>query len=188
MIDKEEKNRWLSADFVAKEIGVSSMTIKRNCNTYNDFILFKQEEKNKYYIFRECISVLKYINNLRNKENLQHKDILQRLTKEGYKKYLSIDVTDNIQQESIQTTEQILLTADQVREIVAEELAKMEQDQVNKRDEQLMYLIREIQDMKKLILEEKQTRLEMSSSKEKQKNIKFSEVKKESWWRRIWNR
>ncbi|MFE7740060.1 DUF3967 domain-containing protein, partial [Bacillus cereus] len=95
---------------------------------------------------------------------------------------------DNIQQESIQTTEQILLTADQVREIVAEELAKMEQDQVNKRDEQLMYLIREIQDMKKLILEEKQTRLEMSSSKEKQKNIKFSEVKKESWWRRIWNR
>ncbi|MFE5804143.1 hypothetical protein ACFQ54_31025, partial [Bacillus thuringiensis] len=63
MIDKEEKNRWLSADFVAKEIGVSSMTIKRNCNTYNDFILFKQEEKNKYYIFRECISVLKYINN-----------------------------------------------------------------------------------------------------------------------------
>lgn len=62
------------------------MTIKRNCNTYNDFILFKQEEKNKYYIFRECVPILKYINNLRSKENLQHKDIFQRLTKEGYKK------------------------------------------------------------------------------------------------------
>lgn len=32
-----------------------------------------------------------------------------------------------------------------------------------------MYLIREIQDMKRLILEEKQTRLEVSSSKEEQK-------------------
>ncbi|MGN4605278.1 DUF3967 domain-containing protein [Bacillus multifaciens] len=188
MIDKEEKDRWLSADFVAKEIGVSSMTIKRNCNTYNDFVLFKQEEKNKYYIFRECVSVLKYINNLRSKENLQHKDILQRLTKEGYKKYLSIDVTDSIQRESTQTTEQIFLTADQVRNIVAEELSKIGQDQVGKRDEQLMHLIREIQDMKRLILEEKQTRLEISSSKEKQKNIKFSEAKKESWWQRIWNR
>ncbi|MGY6668795.1 DUF3967 domain-containing protein [Bacillus cereus] len=188
MVDQEEEKRWLSADLVAKEIGVSSMTIKRNCNTYNDFILFKQEEKNKYYIFRECVPILKYINNLRSKENLQHKDILQRLTKEGYKKYLSIDVTDNIQQESTQTTEQILLTADQVRKIVAEELTKKEQYQVGKRDEQLMYLIREIQDMKRLILEEKQTRLEVSSSKEEQKNIKFSEAKKESWWQRMWNR
>ncbi|MBL2346596.1 DUF3967 domain-containing protein, partial [Klebsiella pneumoniae] len=69
-----------------------------------------------------------------------------------------------------------------------EELTKKEQYQVGKRDEQLMYLIREIQDMKRLILEEKQTRLEVSSSKEEQKNIKFSEAKKESWWRRMWNR
>ncbi|MDA2242391.1 DUF3967 domain-containing protein [Bacillus cereus group sp. Bc222] len=188
MIDKEGENRWLTADFVAKEIGVSSMTIKRNCNTYKEFILFKQEEKNKYYIFRECVSVLKYINNLRSKENFQHKDILERLNREGYKKYLNIDITDSTQQESTQTTEQLLLTADQVREIIAEELSKIEQNQVSKRDEQLMYLIREIQDMKKLILEEKQTRLEINSSKEEQKNIKFSEAKKESWWRRMWNR
>ena len=109
------KKEWLSADDVAKQVGVSSMTIKRNCNTYEEFISFKQGEKNKYYIFCECVEVLKFINRLRNKKNLPHKEILEILNKEGFKKYLVVDGTEGVQKGvSKQTTEQDLFTADDV--------------------------------------------------------------------------
>ncbi|MEM5659874.1 hypothetical protein AAHB50_31590 [Bacillus toyonensis] len=88
MIREKHELIWLSAEDIAKQVGVSSMTIKRNCNTYEEFILFKQGEKNKYYISSECVDVLKFINKLRNKKNVPHKEILEVLDKEGFKNIL----------------------------------------------------------------------------------------------------
>lgn len=45
MIREKHELIWLSAEDIAKQVGVSSMTIKRNCNTYEEFILFKQGRK-----------------------------------------------------------------------------------------------------------------------------------------------
>ena len=45
MIREKHELIWLSADDIAKQVGVSSMTIKRNCNIYEEFILFKQGGK-----------------------------------------------------------------------------------------------------------------------------------------------
>lgn len=180
---KQSEEKWLSADDVAKQVGVSSMTIKRNCNMYEEFILFKQGEKNKYYVFGECVEVLKFINRLRNKKNLPHKEILEILNREGFKKYIVVDEMGIVQNEiSKQTTEQSLFTADDVRRIVSEEVTKIVQEQLSKKDDQILYLIQEVQDLKKALLEEKQVKLEMSSSKQ----IISDEEKKESWWKRLW--
>lgn len=179
---------WLSAEDMAKQIGVSSMTIKRNCNTYEEFILFKQEEKNKYYIFSECVDVLKFINRLRNKKNVPHKEIIEILNKEGFKKYIAIDMEMVQENRSKQTFEQIMFTADEVRKIVAEELEKAMKEQENKKNGQLMYLMTEIQDLKRIMIEEKQARLEISSSEQQVNNEEVKEIKKKSWWRRMWNR
>lgn len=71
----QQKN-WLSAEEVAKEIKVSAMTIKRNCQTYGSFLKFQQGEKNKYLIHQESIPVFQFIAKMRNKRNLQTKQII----------------------------------------------------------------------------------------------------------------
>ncbi|PGE05210.1 DNA-binding protein, partial [Bacillus pseudomycoides] len=55
-----QQKDWLSAEEVAKEIKVSAMTIKRNCQTYSSFLNFQQGEKNKYLIHQECIPVFQF--------------------------------------------------------------------------------------------------------------------------------
>lgn len=179
---------WLSAEDMAKQIGVSSMTIKRNCNTYEDFILFKQEEKNKYYISSECVDVLKFINRLRNKKNVPHKEILKVLNKEGFKKYIAVDMEVVQENTCKQTFDQTMFTANEVRKIVAEELEKAMKEQEDKKDQQLMYLMKEIQELKRIMIEERQVRLEISSSEQQVNNEEIEEMKKGSWWRRMWNR
>ena len=62
------------------------------------------------------------------------------------------------------------------------------EDQANKKDEQIMYLMREIQDLKRIMIEEKQAILEIDSSEQQVNNEEVQEIKKESWWRRMWNR
>jgi DNA-binding transcriptional MerR regulator len=188
MIREKHELIWLSAEDIAKQVGVSSMTIKRNCNTYEEFILFKQGEKNKYYISSECVDVLKFINKLRNKKNVPHKEILEVLDKEGFKKYIAVDMEVVQENTSKKTFEQTMFTLDEVRKIVAEELEKAMKDQVNKKDEQIMYLMREIQDLKRIMIEEKQAILEIDSSEQQVNNEEIQEIKKESWWRRMWIR
>lgn len=188
MTNEKSESTWFSAEDMAKQIGVSSMTIKRNCNTYEEFILFKQEEKNKYYISSECVDVLKFINRLRNKKNVPHKKILEVLNKEGFKKYIAVDM--EIVQENTykETFDQTMFTANEVRKIIAEELEKAMKEQENKKDQQLMYLMKEIQDLKRMMIEERQVRLEISSSEQQINNEEIGEMKKESWWHRMWNR
>lgn len=188
MTNEKSESTWFSAEDMAKQIGVSSMTIKRNCNTYEEFILFKQEEKNKYYISSECVDVLKFINRLRNKKNVPHKEILEVLNKEGFKKYIAVDM--EIVQENTykETFDQTMFTANEVRKIIAEELEKAMKEQENKKDQQLMYLMKEIQDLKRMMIEERQVRLEISSSEQQINNEEIGEMKKESWWHRMWNR
>ncbi|PFJ17277.1 hypothetical protein COD67_09925 [Bacillus cereus] len=187
MIREKHELIWLSAEDMAKQIGVSSMTIKRNCNTYEEFILFKQGEKNKYYISSECVEVLKFINKLRNKKNIPHREILEVLNREGFKKYIAVDIEVIPANISKQTSEQTMFNLDEVRKIVAKELEKAMKDQVDKENEQIMYLIKEIQDLKKIMIEEKQARLEIDSSEQQINNKKTQKIKKKSWWRRIWN-
>ncbi|PGC30900.1 hypothetical protein COM11_09195 [Bacillus pseudomycoides] len=188
MTNEKSESTWFSAEDMAKQIGVSSMTIKRNCNTYEEFILFKQEEKNKYYISSECVDVLKFINRLRNKKNVPHKEILEVLNKKGFKKYIAVDM--EIVQENTykETFDQTMFTANEVRKIIAEELEKAMKEQENKKDQQLMYLMKEIQDLKRMMIEERQVRLEISSSEQQINNEEIGEMKKESWWHRMWNR
>ncbi|PGU10506.1 hypothetical protein COD22_31265, partial [Bacillus thuringiensis] len=110
------------------------------------------------------------------------------LDKEGFKKYIAVDMEVVQENTSKQTLEQTMFTLDEVRKIVAEELEKAMKDQANKKDEQIMYLMREIQDLKRIMIEEKQAILEIDSSEQQVNNEEVQEIKKESWWRRMWNR
>jgi hypothetical protein len=93
-----EQKDWLSAEEMAKEIKVSAMTIKRNCQAYSNFLKVQQGEKNKYLIHRESIPVFQFIAKMRNRKNLQAKQIIELLSKEGFPEYIDVDL--------IQTTEQ----------------------------------------------------------------------------------
>ncbi|MEK4503489.1 DUF3967 domain-containing protein [Bacillus sp. FSL R12-0069] len=69
-----------------------------------------------------------------------------------------------------------MFTLDEVRKIVAEELEKAMEDQANKKDEQIMYLMREIQDFKKIMIEKKQAILEIDLSEQQVNNEEVPRV------------
>ncbi|PHD66462.1 DUF3967 domain-containing protein [Bacillus toyonensis] len=172
-----QQKDWLSAEEVAKEIKVSAMTIKRNCQTYGSFLKFQQGEKNKYLIHQECIPVFQFIAKMRNKRNLQTKQIIEILSKEGFPKFIDIEPiqTTKQQPEQIQVGQEVI-SVQELDRIVAErvfeqlkkheenlrewltEQQKQQQDfqksviqRMDERDQNLMTMIRETQEAKKLI-------------------------------------
>ncbi|PFD89634.1 DNA-binding protein [Bacillus cereus] len=167
-----QQKDWLSAEEVAKEIKVSAMTIKRNCQTYSSFLNFQQGEKNKYLIHQECIPVFQFIAKMRNKRNLKTKQIIELLSKEGLPEYIDIEPIQITKQqpEQIQVG-QVVVAIQEVDRIVAERVSellkkheenlkewlteqqKQQQDfqKIDERDQNLMAMIRENQEIKKLI-------------------------------------
>ena len=167
-----QQKDWLSAEEVAKEIKVSAMTIKRNCQTYGSFLKFQQGEKNKYLIHQECIPVFQFIAKMRNKRNLQTKQIIELLSKEGLPEYIDIEPIQTTKQrpEQIQVGQAVVAVQELdriVAERVSEQLKKHEENlkewlteqqkqqqdfqKINERDQNLMAMIRENQETKKLI-------------------------------------
>lgn len=172
-----QQKDWLSAEEVAKEIKVSAMTIKRNCQTYGSFLKFQQGEKNKYLIHQECIPVFQFIAKMRNKRNLQTKQIIELLSKEGFSEYIDIEPiqTTKQQPEQIQVGQGFIAVQELdriVAERVSEQLKKHEENvkewlteqqkqqqdfqkaviqRMDERDQNLMAMIRENQETKKLI-------------------------------------
>ncbi|WP_144508660.1 DUF3967 domain-containing protein [Bacillus mycoides] len=172
----QEKD-WLSAEEVAKEIKVSAMTIKRNCQTYGSFLKFQQVEKNKYLIHRECIPVFQFIAKMRNKRNLQTKQIIELLSKERFPEYIDIEPIQTTEQQTEQTrVGQGVIAVQELDRIVTERVSeqlkrheeslkgwlieqqKQQQDfqkaviqRMDERDQSLMTMIRETQETKKLI-------------------------------------
>ncbi|PFF30112.1 DNA-binding protein [Bacillus cereus] len=172
-----QQKDWLSAEEVAKEIKVSAMTIKRNCQTYDSFLKFQQGEKNKYLIHRECIPVFQFIAKMRNKRNLQTKQIIELLSKERFPEYIDIEPIQATEQQTEQTqVGQGVIAVQELDRIVTERVSeqlkkheeslkewlieqqKQQQDfqkamvqRMNERDQNLMAMIRETQETKKLI-------------------------------------
>jgi len=167
-----QQKDWLSAEEVAKEIKVSAMTIKRNCQTYGSFLNFQQGEKNKYLIHQECIPVFQFIAKMRNKRNLQTKQIIKLLSKEGLPEYIDIEPIQITKQqpEQIQVGEVVVaiqeldrIVAERVSELLKKheenlkewltEQQKQQQDfqKIDERDQNLMAMIRENQETKKLL-------------------------------------
>jgi len=167
-----QQKDWLSAEEVAKEIKVSAMTIKRNCQTYSSFLNFQQGEKNKYLIHQECIPVFQFIAKMRNKRNLQTKQIIELLSKEGLPEYIDIEPIQITKQqpEQIQVG-QVVVAIQELDRIVAERVSellkkheenlkewlteqqKQQEDfqKIDERDQNLMAMIRENQETKKLL-------------------------------------
>ncbi|MBK5469446.1 DUF3967 domain-containing protein [Bacillus sp. TH19] len=172
-----QQKDWLSAEEVAQEIKVSAMTIKRNCQAYGSFLKFQQGEKNKYLIHQECIPIFQFIAKMRSKRNLQTKQIIDLLSKEGFSKYIDIEPiqTTKQQTEQIQVGQEVVSIQELdriVAERVSEQLEKHEENlkewlteqqkqqqnfqkamvqRMDERDQNLMAMIRENQETKKLI-------------------------------------
>lgn len=150
-----QQKDWLSAEEVAKEIKVSAMTIKRNCQTYCSFLKFQQGEKNKYLIHQECIPIFQFIAKMRNKRNLQTKQIIELLSKEGFPEYIDIEPiqTTKQQPEQIQVGQGVV-TVQELDRIVAERVSEQQKQQqdfqkaviqkMDERDQNLMAMIRNV--------------------------------------------
>jgi hypothetical protein len=172
-----EQKDWLSTEGIAKEIKVSAMTIKRNCQTYSNFLKVRQGEKNKYLIHRECIPVFQFIAKMRNKKNLQTKQIIELLSKKGFPEYIDVEMIQITEQQTEKTqVEQGIMSVQELDRIVAERVAeqlkkheeslkewlgeqqRQQQDfqkalvqRMDERDQNLMAMIRETQETKKMI-------------------------------------
>lgn len=166
--------QWLSAEDMAKQVKVSAMTIKRNCQTYKDFINVKQGEKNKYLIDSSSLPVFLFIAKMRNKRSLQSAQILELLEKEGFPKiYDEENINTSKQQTEQSLDKQEIVPVQNIESMVAkrvqEELRKHEhflsewtlkqEEQQRKfqegllkrlddRDQKLMSSIRELQESK----------------------------------------
>jgi len=97
--------QWLSAEEMAKQVKVSAMTIKRNCQTYKDFINVKQGEKNKYLIDSSSLPVFLFIAKMRNKRSLQSAQILELLVEEGFPKIYDTENINSSEQQPEQSLE-----------------------------------------------------------------------------------
>ncbi|MFJ8119999.1 DUF3967 domain-containing protein [Bacillus mycoides] len=173
-----QQKDWLSAEEVAKKIKVSAMTIKRNCQTYSNFLKFQQGEKNKYLIHQESIPIFQFITKMRNKRNLQTKQIIELLNKEGFPEYIDIEPIQTTKQQSEQiqigqrivaiqdldkivaerVSEQLKKHEENIKEWLTEQQKQQQQDfqkaviqRMDERDQNLMTMIRETQKTKKLI-------------------------------------
>jgi hypothetical protein len=166
--------QWLSAEDMAKQVKVSAMTIKRNCQTYKDFINVKQGEKNKYLIDSSSLPVFLFIAKMRNKRSLQSAQILELLEEEGFPKiYDEENINTSKQQTEQSLDKQGIVPVQDIESMVAkrvqEELKKHEhflsewtlkqEEQQRKfqegllkrlddRDQKLMSSIRELQESK----------------------------------------
>ncbi|MED3992945.1 DUF3967 domain-containing protein [Priestia aryabhattai] len=166
--------QWLSAEDMAKQVKVSAMTIKRNCQTYKDFINVKQGEKNKYLIDSSSLPVFLFIAKMRNKRSLQSAQILELLEEEGFPKiYDEENINTSKQQTEQSLDKQGIVPVQDIESMVAkrvqEELKKHEhflsewtlkqeeqqrkfQEELLKRlddrDQKLMSSIRELQESK----------------------------------------
>nr|WP_255257065.1 DUF3967 domain-containing protein [Bacillus toyonensis] len=151
--------------------------IKRNCQTYDSFLKFQQGEKNKYLIHRECIPVFQFIAKMKNKRNLQTKQIIELLSKERFPEYIDIEPIQTTEQQTEQTrVGQGVIAIQELDRIVTERVSeqlkkheeslkewlieqqKQQQDfqkaviqRMDERDQNLMTMIRETQETKKLI-------------------------------------
>jgi len=166
--------QWLSAEDMAKQVRVSAMTIKRNCQTYKDFINVKQGEKNKYLIDSSSLPVFLFIAKMRNKRSLQSAQILKLLEEEGFHKIYDTEDINSSKQQPAQTLDNkgfvpVQDIESMVAKRVQEELKKHEhflsewalkqEEQQQKfqeallkrledRDQKLMNSIRELQESK----------------------------------------
>ncbi|EEK52958.1 DUF3967 domain-containing protein [Bacillus cereus] len=172
-----QQKDWLSSEEGAKEIKVSAMTIKRNCQTCSSFLKFKQGEKNKYIIHQECIPDFQFITKMRNKRNLQTKQIIELLNKEGFPEYINIESIQTTKQQSEQVqvkqgvidiqefdrivtegvSEQLKKHEENIKKWLTEQQKKQQDFQkaviqrMDERDQKLITMILEIQKTKKLI-------------------------------------
>ncbi|MBY0078515.1 DUF3967 domain-containing protein [Priestia aryabhattai] len=116
---------------MAKQVKVSAMTIKRNCQTYKDFINVKKGEKNKYLIDSSSLPVFLFIAKMRNKRSLQSTQILKLLEEEGFHKiYDTEDINSSKQQSAQSLDNQGFVPVQDIESMVAkrvqEELKKHE--------------------------------------------------------------
>ena len=166
--------QWLSAEDMAKQVKVSAMTIKRNCQTYKDFINVKQGEKNKYLIDSSSLPIFLFIAKMRNKRSLQSAQILELLEEEGFPKiYDEENINTSKQQTEQSLDKQGIVPVQDIESMVAkrvqEELKKHEHflsewtlkqeeqqrefqegllKRLDNRDQKLMSSIRELQESK----------------------------------------
>lgn len=154
-------DKWLTAEEVAKQLNVSSMTIKRYVKDFNDFIEYKQEAKGKYYINLNSLDVLMFICKLA-KRSIRKNDIRIRLENEGFSKSLVIDYEDTtepvLQKMVVVREEELSVLTKQTTELIKQNNELYQrferiEGRIFKQDEYLMQTIRVIQELKQIQLE-----------------------------------
>ncbi|WP_257144194.1 hypothetical protein [Bacillus wiedmannii] len=89
-------------------------------------------------IHGECIPVFQFIAKMRNKRNLQTKQIIELLHKEGFPKFIDIESiqTTKQQPEQIQVGQEVI-TVQELNRIVAERVS----EQLKKHEENLKEMV-----------------------------------------------
>ena len=190
----ESARRWLSAEEIAQQVKVSPMTIKRNCQTYKDFVNVKHGEKNKYLIDEDCVPVFLFIAKMRNKRNLQSGQIIELLEKEGFSRFIDTDIIETSKQESEQPQlYQGFVPVQEVEKLVSDKVAEQIQrheeslkkwfiEQQKQQQEFQQLLVKKLEDRDQKLLqavrEIQESRKEIAASVQQEEDIQL----KKKWW------
>jgi hypothetical protein len=182
-----DNQKWSTADEVGKKISVSAMTIKRWCKSYDDYIDYRQEAKGKYYISTNSLEVFKQINKLR-KRNLEQQEIIKRLDTQGFSKIITVEepeqeINNELNNQMTMPAvplEVIAITKEELKEMIATEIQKVEQyheqqreklktelkEEIHKNNNKLL---KRIDERDKLLLETFRSIQQVAAEKKKKK-------------------
>lgn len=180
----ENNQEWISVNDLAKKVDISENTLKRYIRRHEQFLTVKQGNRSKYFIHSDSVKIIKQIKKLYN-DNMNEEEVNKNLQASGVPliitvstdnngvEPLSMNILDTMNglHERLEQLEQINKNQseqlEKLKGLVKQQAAQQKQQQdfqkaviqrMDERDQNLMAMIRENQETKKLIATTQQKR------------------------------
>ena len=180
----ENEKEWIPVNDLAKKIEVSENTLKRYIRRHEQFLKVKQGNRSKYFIHSDSIKIVRQIKKMYN-DNMNEEEVNKKLQVSGIplvitvpkddngEESLSVNILDtmNSLHERLGQLEQINKNQseqlEELRKLVKQQTEQQRQQQefqevlvqrMDERDQNLMTMIRETQETKKLLAATQQKR------------------------------
>lgn len=173
----ENNQEWISVNDLAKKIDVSENTLKRYIRRHEQFLTVKQGNRSKYFIHSDSVKIIKQIKKLYN-DNMNEEEVNKKLQSSGVPLMITVSADNNgveplsmnildtmnglherlgqLEQINKNQSEQL----EELKGLVKQQAEQQKQQQefqksilqkINERDQNLMTMIRETQETKKLV-------------------------------------
>ncbi|MFB9758865.1 DUF3967 domain-containing protein [Ectobacillus funiculus] len=173
----ENEKEWIAVNDLSKKIEVSENTLKRYIRRHEQFLKIKQGNRSKYFIHSDSIKIVRQIKKMYN-NNMNEEEVNKQLQASGIPLVITVPKDDNGTEslslnilDTMNSLHERLGQLEQINKNQSEQLAELrksvkqqteqqrqQQDfqkallqKLDERDQNLMTMIRETQETKKMI-------------------------------------